>query len=247
MAGEWVVGGAEAKGFSFVLVFLALEAMVEGYWNRMWLLLGFASAFHILVGGWAAVAAGAVWMLQGGLFCQDASAANSPAASSPPKRPFRFVGRASSWIAPLLAFLLALPGLVPALLMNRGVEPAVTAQAHRIYVFERFPHHLDPAKFWADGFVLPFLLLVGLWLLLWPTASDSPGARRLRGFTAVGGGHCPDRGGDQPVGPLQPGTGRRLDAILLVSTGRRGRAAGPCAAERAVVRRSGRCVQRWRS
>ena len=64
MAGEWVVGGAEAKGFSFVLVFLALEAMVEGYWNRMWLLLGLASAFHILVGGWAAVAAGAVWMLR---------------------------------------------------------------------------------------------------------------------------------------------------------------------------------------
>ena len=62
MAGEWVVGGAEAKGFAFALMFLALEALVEGYWNRMWLLLGLAPAFHILVGGWAAVAAGAVWL-----------------------------------------------------------------------------------------------------------------------------------------------------------------------------------------
>ena len=70
MAGEWVVGGAEAKGFSFALVFLALEALVEGYWNRMWLLLGLASAFHILVGGWAAVAAGAVWMLRSRTFSQ---------------------------------------------------------------------------------------------------------------------------------------------------------------------------------
>ena len=33
--------------------------------------------------------------------------------------------------------------------------------------------------------MLPFLLLVGLWLLLWPSVSDSPGARRLRGFTAA--------------------------------------------------------------
>ena len=50
---------------------------------------------------------------------------------------------------------------------------------------ERFPHHLDPANFWAAGYVLPFLLLVGLWLLLWPTASNSPATRRLRIFTAV--------------------------------------------------------------
>ena len=30
MAGEWVVGGVEAKGFAFVLVFLALESLVGG-------------------------------------------------------------------------------------------------------------------------------------------------------------------------------------------------------------------------
>jgi hypothetical protein len=69
--------------------------------------------------------------------------------------------------------------------MNRGADPAIVREAAEIYVFERFPFHLNPANFWASGFVPPFLLLVGLWLLLWPTASDSPGARRLRGFTAV--------------------------------------------------------------
>ena len=63
MAGEWVVGGVEGKGFSFALVFFALAAMVDGYWNRMWLLLGLAVAFHPLVGGWAALAAGAVWIV----------------------------------------------------------------------------------------------------------------------------------------------------------------------------------------
>jgi len=176
MAGEWVIGGAEAKGFSFVLVFLALEALVEGYWNRMWLLLGVASAFHVIVGGWAAIAAGAVWMLRSG---------NSPAASDSAQRQFCIKDCALSLIAPSIALLLALLGLVPALRMDRGVEPAVIVQAYPIYVFERFSHHLDPAKFWADGFVLPFLWLVGLWLLLWPSVSDGPGAKRLRGFTAA--------------------------------------------------------------
>ena len=83
LAGEWVVGGAEAKGFSFALVFLALEAMVEGYWNRMWILLGLATAFHILVGGWAAIAAGAVWMLRNLTFSPGTCAGDSPAAERP--------------------------------------------------------------------------------------------------------------------------------------------------------------------
>jgi len=185
MAGEWVIGGAEAKGLSFVLVFLALEAMVQGYWNRMWLLLGLASAIHVLVGGWAAVAAGAVWACQSGVFRGDARTAAWSATSTPVRRRFSYQGLASSFVAPLVALLLALPGLAPALRMDLGVNPAKAVEAHKIYVFERFPHHLDPAKFWADGFVLPFLWIAGLWLLLWPTASDCPGARRLRGFTAA--------------------------------------------------------------
>ena len=184
MAGEWVVGGAESKGFSFALVFLALEAMVGGYWNRMWLLLGVASAFHVLVGGWAAVAAGVGVLPLGG------SPAKAGTPTGDPRRNWGTRLRASLfrptfWIAPLVALVLALPGLVPALLMDRGTERAVTAQAHQIYVFERFSHHLDPAKFWADGFEVRFLWLVLLWLLLRPTASGDPAARRLWAYTAA--------------------------------------------------------------
>ena len=89
--------------------------------------------------------------------------------------------------------ILALPGLVPALLMNRGVDPAVARQAYQIYVFERFPHHLDPAKFWADGFVLPFLWIVGLWLLLWPTRIGQSRREAAAEVHRGGRGHCPDR------------------------------------------------------
>ena len=90
MADEWVVGGTESKGFAYVAVFLALEAMVEGCWNRMWLLLGVAAAFHILVGGWAAVAAGSVWMLTN----WKRPAANGPQGT----RPSSFIFQHSSWI-----------------------------------------------------------------------------------------------------------------------------------------------------
>ena len=58
MAGEWVIGGVEAKGFAYVLVFLGLEAMVRDRWNRAWLLWGAASLLHVVVGGWVVVAAG---------------------------------------------------------------------------------------------------------------------------------------------------------------------------------------------
>lgn len=61
MAGEWVVGGVEAKGFAYVFYLLGLEALVLRRWNRAWMLFGVAGAFHVLVGGWAVVAAGMVW------------------------------------------------------------------------------------------------------------------------------------------------------------------------------------------
>lgn len=61
MAGEWVIGGVEAKGFAYVFFLLGLEALVVRRWNRAWVLFGAAGAFHVLVGGWAVVAAGMVW------------------------------------------------------------------------------------------------------------------------------------------------------------------------------------------
>src|SRR5438132_960917 len=57
-AGEWVIGGFEAKGPSYVLVLLALERVARNSWRQAFILLGAASAFHVLVGGWMTVAVG---------------------------------------------------------------------------------------------------------------------------------------------------------------------------------------------
>src|SRR5688572_13011991 len=62
LAGEWIVGGVEAKGFAYVLVFLSLEAIAKNRWRAALLLAGAAGAFHVLVGGWLAVTIGLAWL-----------------------------------------------------------------------------------------------------------------------------------------------------------------------------------------
>ena len=162
MAGEWIVGGLEAKGFAFALVFLGLEAMLHGAWRRTWILLGAASAFHVLVGGWSTVAAGIAWMLLG--------------RQRPSLR---------SMLPALVAgFLLSLPGLIPSLLMNRGVPSDIVARANEIYVFQRLSHHLDPMQMSLE-FRLRFLLMVAVGALGCRIARNDQRLRPLLGF--VGG------------------------------------------------------------
>jgi hypothetical protein len=143
MAGEWIVGGIEAKGFAYVLVFLALEAIARARWRAALLLAGAAGAFHVLVGGWTAVAIGLAWLTSGGQRPRVADLA--PAA---------FGGLA-----------LSLPGLIPAIYLNWGVPKDIVAEAARIYVFERLPHHLVYHRFPAEH-IWRFAALCVAWLTL---------------------------------------------------------------------------------
>jgi len=122
LAGEWIVGGVEAKGFSYVLVFFGLEALAGGQWKRIWLLLGGASALHVLVGGWSALAAGFCWLCEG--------RRRPPLAKMLPS----LAGGLS----------LALLGVLPGLALMRGVDAETSQQAANIYVYGRLPHHLAP-------------------------------------------------------------------------------------------------------
>jgi hypothetical protein len=164
MAGEWVIGGVEAKGFAYVFVFLGLEALLRNRWNRALILMGAAAAFHVLVGGWGAVATGVAWLLK----------------PAPPLR--------SLWPGILLGFCCALPGLVPSLTVDWGADPRVTDQAHQIYVFERLPHHLvltgiRPEFIVRLGLLWLFWLLLGRWSKRSDLAdADRPSLSRLRAF-----------------------------------------------------------------
>lgn len=122
-AGEWVIGGVEGKCFAYAFVFWGLAELNANRWQRVWPLLGVASAFHVLVGGWSVIAAGLVWL----------SAAK---ADRPPVR---------SMLLPLiLGGILALPGVLPALQLTIAVSPEEVSEANQIYVFDRLPHHLAP-------------------------------------------------------------------------------------------------------
>jgi hypothetical protein len=77
--------------------------------------------------------------------------------------------------------------VLPGLALSRGVDEAVASEAHRIYVFERLPHHLAPHALRpgemarrlgrAFGLVLAFAILAGL-------SGRSGRLRRLGGFVS---------------------------------------------------------------
>jgi hypothetical protein len=122
LAGEWIVGGVEAKCFAYAFVLLAICDVIDRSWNRAWLLLGTATAFHPLVGGWSGVVCAAIWIL-------DDRHTVAFRAMLP-----GLAGGA----------LLSLPGIVPALMLTWNQPPEIVAEANQIYVFNRLPHHLAP-------------------------------------------------------------------------------------------------------
>jgi hypothetical protein len=140
LAGEWVVGGVEAKCFAYFFVLLALHALVDRRWNAVWFLLGTTTAFHPIVGGWSGLVCAGIWLADWGLahFAQS-SEQNVPVPLS--------IGRLAHSFRAMLPGLIAggiisLVGILPALALTRNVPPDVAAEAARIYVFERLPHHL---------------------------------------------------------------------------------------------------------
>lgn len=145
LAGEWVVGGVEAKCFAYALVLLALDQLVSGRWNRVWLLMGAACAFHPLAGGWSTVVAAGIWLLT--------ERRTAPLGSMLP-------GIAGGG-------LLALVGILPAVALTWNSPAEIVAQANVIYVFERLPHHLALLHLPEDEISLRLLrhgmLLVALW------------------------------------------------------------------------------------
>ena len=148
-AGEWVVGGVEAKCFAYGCFLLGMADLVRGDWRRPWIWFGAASAFHVLVGAWAVIAAAGVWLTE-------------PRGLRPPLK--------SLLLGLAFGGVLALIGVVPSLALEWNTDPAVNVQAAQIYVFSRLPHHLAPLTLpstelqrrflWLGGMTVAF---AGLW------------------------------------------------------------------------------------
>jgi len=173
LAGEWVVGGLEAKGFAYFFVLMGLGSMVSRDWKWAWPFLGAAAAFHVLVGGWAMIAACFTWIA----LCFADRADQSWIVTT-----WRKI---KSQALPFCAgAALALLGLIPPLLADQTADPETSTAARLIYVNHRIAHHLTFEAF-PSLHVARFLLicifsfLVYCWIKSrWPSMF-----RRLRPVT----------------------------------------------------------------
>ncbi len=168
MAGEWIFGGVEGKGFAFPFVFWGLACFVEGKYNRAWILYGIGAAFHVLVGGWAVVASLGAWAVSAH-FEFNATLKNGGASGEKSaKLPFgarlnrRLRGFGAAFLKTLPGLLvggaISLIGVIPALKLDAGATAEVLARSREIYVFERLAHHLVASSLpWT--FLLRFSLL----------------------------------------------------------------------------------------
>jgi hypothetical protein len=144
LAGEWVVGGIEAKVPAYGLVLLGLAELVHRRWRRVWIYLGAASAFHVLTGGWSVIAAMIAWW----------AGERKRVDAVPLFTPALFLGGA-----------IALFGLVPAAMLTIGASSEDSAAAAKIYSYMRIRHHLLPADFNGEWYLRHGVLLVVTFVL----------------------------------------------------------------------------------
>ena len=139
-AGEELAGGLEAKSVAYGLILLAIGLMLEGRYRLTALLLGVATSFHILVGGWAFLAM-LGWLA--------------------PRRDDR-----PSWTWFGQALLIYLTGSVfavkPVLEQLFTSTPPGSIPPSYVYVYLRVPHHVNPMSWQFGWWVKPIVYLLGL-------------------------------------------------------------------------------------
>jgi multisubunit Na+/H+ antiporter MnhE subunit len=141
IAHEWIFGGLEAKSVAYGFVLLAIWLLLRRRFRWMALLLGLATSFHVLVGGWTFLVAVA-WLIVN----RD-----------------RYLK--SIWhLATLgLIYLAASAFAIPAVLQQLLTPaPASLVPPSFIYVFLRLPHHLNPLSWPTGGFIKLLIYLMVL-------------------------------------------------------------------------------------
>ena len=136
VAGEWLVGGAEAKPFAYAALFASLSAFLDRRHRAGGLWLGLTFSLHPAVGVGAVAGTAMALLLD--------------------RMPWRSLAQAA-----VAALATALPGLVASAGVSSG---AWGPEAWGLIVRARLPHHLDPLAFPPGGSlkVALFLLLLAL-------------------------------------------------------------------------------------
>lgn len=159
LSGEWVVGGAEAKGLAFGAVFFSLAAACRGRWGTAFLAGGVGAGFHVLVGGWTVLC-----LMMVGVYRYFLCSGRQSQMDN------RTLGPVIGGLA--IGGLCSLVGLLPALALTSSTSAELNDAANTIYVLQRLPHHL---VFWAFPPVqlLMFCGLALIWLVTLARLADS--------------------------------------------------------------------------
>jgi hypothetical protein len=141
VAKEWIVKALEAKSVAYGCVLIAIGLMLAQRYRWMSLLLGLATSFHVLVGGWAFLTI-ISWLILKRLlsFKQMQLLATLLLV---------YVVAGSFAIKPVLEQLLSAP-------------PPSPISASFIYVFLRLPHHLNPLSWSSTWWIKLAAYLLGL-------------------------------------------------------------------------------------
>ncbi len=150
LAGEWVIGGFEAKGIAYACVLLAISFLLQQRWHWVWPLLGAASMYHVLVGGWSTIAAGVCFF----------STLGVPSQHQGGRLDFVLKQLRRQAIPLLIGLGVALIGILPPLLSTADGE--LQRRANAIYVSQRISHHLNFASFPVTH-ISRFAILVFIW------------------------------------------------------------------------------------
>ncbi len=167
MAGEWAVGGFEAKSIAWIMALMAVDGLLQRDANRVLFFSGLSIAFHVLVGGWTLLA------ILG-------------AAGVEIVRRMRIQGERFRWDQiewpshqAIAAFVvLTAAGILPPMLYELGSPAEVRRQAHEVYVHVRLRHHL----LFGDFETYKVARFAGL-VLLWQAVSWA--SRRTAGMEAL--------------------------------------------------------------
>ncbi len=162
LAGEWVVGGYEAKGLAYACVLMALGSMVTQRWSAGWVWLGGATAFHVLVGGWSWVAT-SIALLNLGFHELRSGLGLGPAW-------YRLAGgndevNLGARLGLPVGLLISMLGVLPPLLGDAAASAEQTGIASSIYVNDRIAHHLNFAAFPISHVARFVALVTGLFLV----------------------------------------------------------------------------------
>lgn len=157
LAGEWVIGGFEAKTIAYGFAFWAIRTTLDQKWNKTWLLLGAASSLHVLAGGWIVLCL---------IACRGLQLLKNK--DKPGRTEVCYL---------LLGGSISLCGLIPGLMLS-SAAPNVVAEANYLYVHVRLPHHLVITTFSSERIVMFLTMVIGLalaWKLSWRWRERSHG------------------------------------------------------------------------